>query len=86
MIDMGKKKYTSYNEIDADLQILKVQKELDYYKLKRSIENSKNLFSRENLFSEVSTSFKSYVSGSVGSIIKNLLPWFISWILNKKKR
>ena len=86
MIDMNKKKYTSYQEIDAELQILKVQKELHYYKLKQSIESTQRQLTPENLLSNATESVKSYLQDSLGTIIQNLIPWVLGWFLNKKKR
>ncbi|KGO89042.1 DUF6327 family protein [Flavobacterium suncheonense] len=37
---MGAKVYSSYKEIDRDLEILKLQKELDYEKLSLSVEKT----------------------------------------------
>ena len=83
---MNKKKYTSYQEIDAELQILKVQKELHYYKLKQSIESTQRQLTPEKLLSNATESVKSYLQDSLGTIIQNLIPWVLGWFLNKKKR
>ena len=83
---MNKKKYTSYQEIDAELQVLKVQKELHYYKLKQSIESTQRQLTPEKLLSNATESVKSYLQDSLGTIIQNLIPWVLGWFLNKKKR
>ncbi|HEU0125365.1 MAG TPA: DUF6327 family protein, partial [Flavobacterium sp.] len=38
---MEKKKYSSYAEIDKDLEILKLEKDINYQKLKLSFQKTK---------------------------------------------
>ncbi|MBN9285386.1 MULTISPECIES: DUF6327 family protein [Flavobacterium] len=75
---MEKKKYSSYDEINRELEILKIQKELDYQRLVYAVEKT-----RDNLTPRILTSG---FMGSVGSFftrsgtIQNLI---LSFIFNR---
>ena len=45
---METKKYTSYAEIDRDLEILKLEREIQYKKVQLSVEKIKDDFSASN--------------------------------------
>lgn len=72
---MEKKKYSSYDEINRELEILKIQKELDYRRLVYAVEKT-----RDDLTPRV---FTSGIAQSIGSFftksgtIQNLLIGFI---------
>jgi hypothetical protein len=55
---METKKYTSYAEIDRDLEILKLEREIQYKKVKLSVEKIKDDFSPSNSVSFAGKLFK----------------------------
>ncbi|PWA11550.1 DUF6327 family protein [Flavobacterium laiguense] len=82
---MGAKKYTSYAEIDSDLEILKLEKEISYQKLVLSIQKTKEAITTENIINGFFDSFKSIISNSYLSILKSVVPYIISYFVNRKR-
>ena len=82
---MGKKKYSSYAQIDSELEILKVEKEISYQKLILSIEKTKDSLSFLNVTSNVVGVIKSSFFSSYSTILQLLIPIVIIWFRNKKR-
>lgn len=82
---MGKKKYSSYAQIDSELEILKVEKEISYQKLILSIEKTKDSLSFLNVASNVIGVVKSSFFSSYSTILQLLIPIVIKWFRNKKR-
>ena len=79
------KKYSSYAQIEAELEILKREKEVNYQKFVLSIQKTKDSFTLQNIASEFLGSYKNLFSNSYVTILKTALPYIISWIINKKR-
>lgn len=82
---MQTKKYSSYAQIDSELEILKVEKEISYQKLVLSIQKTKESFSFLNISSNVIDTVKSTFFSSYGTILRFLIPIIIKWFRNKKR-
>lgn len=82
---MGAKKYSSFKEIDFQLEILKLEKEINYQKMVYSIEKTKENLEPQNLIGEFVDSFKSALSKQYGLILQTVIPIVIKW-LSKRKR
>ena len=82
---MEVKKYSSYAEIEKDLEILKLQKEINYQKLVLSLQKTKESTTPQNVVEGIFSSFKDYISNSYGSILQSILPFVINWFINKKR-
>ncbi len=82
---MEPKKYSSYAQIEAELEILKREKEVNYQKFVLSIQKTKDSFTLQNIASEFLGSYKNLFSNSYVTILKTALPYIISWIINKKR-
>lgn len=82
---MEVKKYASYAEIERDLEILKLQKEINYQKLVLSIQKTKESITPQNVVGGIFYSFKDYFSNSYGSILQTVIPFIINWFINKKR-
>lgn len=82
---MEPKKYSSYAQIETELEILKLEKELNYQKLALSIQETKDSFTLQNMASGFLGSYKTIFSNSYVTILKTVLPYIISWIINKKR-
>ncbi|QBZ97098.1 DUF6327 family protein [Flavobacterium sangjuense] len=82
---METKKYSSYAEINHDLEILKLEKEIHYKKMLLSIDKTKESFlpSKPVLF--VNDLYKKIFSGSLGTILKIAIPYAINWYINRKR-
>jgi hypothetical protein len=83
--DMGAKKYSSYAEIDHDLKILKVEREIHYQKILLSIDKTKETFKPSKAVSLVGDIFKKATSGMLGTILKMVIPFAINWYINRKR-
>lgn len=87
MIDtMGKKVYSSYAEIDRDLEILKLERSLYLEKMKLSIDNSKQKLQPASLLSSYLGISGKLKLSTVFSVVKTTLPLIILFIKNRKDR
>jgi hypothetical protein len=82
---MEKKKYSSYAQIEHDLEILKVEKEIHYQRMLLSIEKTKESILPSKTVSFVETIYDNVFSGSIGTIIKMAIPYVINWFINRKR-
>ena len=82
---METKKYSSYAEIEKELEILKLEKEISYQKLVLSVQKTKENFTPQNLVSGFLGSYKTLFSNSYGTILNIAIPYVIKWILNRKR-
>lgn len=82
---MQTKKYSSYAQIDSELEILKVEKEISYQKLVLSVQNTKESFTLLNITSNVLDTVKSTFFSSYGTILRLAIPIVIKWFTNKKR-
>ena len=82
---MEPKKYSSYAQINHDLEILKLEKEIHYKKMLLSIDKTKESFMPSKSLSFVNDLYKNIFSGSFGTIVKVLIPYVINWYINKKR-
>ena len=79
------KKYASYDQIELELQILKLEKEINYQKLVFSIQKTKESITPQNLLKGFLDSYKNSLSSSHGSILSLAIPYIIKWYQNKKR-
>lgn len=82
---MDTKKYSSYAEIERDLEILKLQKEINYQKLVLSFQKTKESITPQNIVNGFFSSYKEYFSNSYVNILQSVLPYIIGWLINKKR-
>lgn len=82
---METKKYSSYAEIERDLEILKLEKEISYQKLVLSIQKTKDSITPENIVRGFFDSYRNVVSNSLVSILKSVVPYIISYFVNRKR-
>ncbi|MWB93777.1 hypothetical protein GON26_05350 [Flavobacterium sp. GA093] len=82
---MEPKKYSSYAEIDRELEILKVQKEINYHKLVLSFEKTKESITPQKIVNGFVSSYTDYFSNSYTKILEAILPYIIGWFINKKR-
>ncbi|MCD0469403.1 DUF6327 family protein [Flavobacterium sp. JAS] len=82
---METKKYASYAEIERDLEILKLEKEINYQKLVLSFQKTKESITPQNIVNGFLSSYKEYFSNSYVKILQSILPYIIGWFINKKR-
>lgn len=82
---MERKKYSSYAELDRDLEILKLEKEINYQKLVLSFQKTKESITPQNIVNGFVSSYTEYFSNSYVKILQAILPYVIGWFINKKR-
>ncbi len=82
---MEKKKYSSYAEIERDLEILKLEKEIHYQKMLLSIDKTKESILPSKSATLIGNIYKNVFSGMYGTILKMVIPFVFNWYLNKKR-
>lgn len=87
---MENKKYSSYAQIDRELEILKLEKDIEYQRLLQSIQQTKDSLTPQNMVrnflgSLPSFSWREVLQSSYGSILNMAIPFVMGW-LSKKKR
>ena len=81
---MEVKKYSSYSEIDKDLEILKLEKEISYQKLVLSFQNTKDSVTPQNIIKGFLAPYKEAIPIPILSIFKTAAPFIISYFMNRR--
>jgi len=82
---METKKYSSYAEIDLDLKIIQIERQIYYQKMFKSIEDTKESILPSKTITLVENLYEKVFSGTYGTIIKTLIPIIVNWYLNRKR-
>lgn len=82
---METKKYSSYAQIENDLEILKVEKEIHYQKMLLSIDKTKEAILPSKSVSLIGNIYEKAFSGTYGTIFKIAIPYVINWFINRKR-
>lgn len=82
---METKKYSSYAEIERDLEILKLEKDIHYQKILLSVEKIKEDLSPSKSVSFAGKVFKTAFSGTLGTVLRIAIPYLINWLINRKR-
>jgi hypothetical protein len=79
------KKYSSYDEIEIELKILKLEKEISFQKLIWNIQKIKENLSPQNIIGEIVASYKSILSKTYEAILSTIIPILINWFSKRKR-
>jgi len=82
---MEKKRYTSYEQIQCELEILKVEKELNLQRIVLNVKKTKDSFMPINLLKGFLGSYSSVLQNSSGKLVALALPIIFSWLKNRKR-
>jgi len=82
---MEKKKYSSYAQIEHELEILKVEKEIHYQKMILSVEKTKESIFPSKTVSFLGNVYETVFSGTLGTVLKIAIPYLVSWFINRKR-
>ena len=82
---METKKYSSYAEIEQDLEILKLDKEIYYQKMLLSIDKTKDSILPSKSISLIGNLYQKVFSGTYGTILKLVIPYVFNWYINRKR-
>jgi hypothetical protein len=77
---MSNKVYHTYEEINKDLQILKVEKDLAYAKFKRSFEETKESLQPMNMIGETPKKVLNFIGAFSGPLKSAGLAWLFKKI------
>lgn len=78
-----KKVYSSFEEIDRDLEILKLERRLHYYKIKQRIENTKEDLTLPNMVSKLMGVSYEHKYSLLSIALKGSAPLILRYILKK---
>ncbi|OXA99770.1 hypothetical protein B0A81_21290 [Flavobacterium plurextorum] len=78
---METKKYSSYR----DLEILKLEKDINYQKLVLNVQKTKESITPQNIVNGFISSYTDYFSNSYTKILQSVLPYVIGWFINRKR-
>ncbi|MES2411052.1 MAG: DUF6327 family protein [Bacteroidota bacterium] len=82
---MEPKKYSSYAEIDRDLQIIRTEREIHYQKIVFSIDKAKESFVPPKAVTIVGNIVQKATSGMLGTVLKIAVPFAVNWYINRKR-
>lgn len=82
---METKKYSSYKQIEEDLEILKLEREIYYQKTLLSIDKTKESILPSKSVSFIGNLYQNVFSGTYGTILKIAIPYVINWYINRKR-
>lgn len=82
---MEAKKYSSYAEIDHDLKILKVEREINYQKIILNVDKTKESVMPSKAISFVGDVLQKSTNGPVAAILKIAVPYAVNWYINRKR-
>jgi hypothetical protein len=82
---MNSKKYSSYDQIELELKILKVERELNLKRIVLNVQKTKESFMPLNLIKGFIGDYKSILSNYSGVILNIAVPILLNWILKRKR-
>ena len=82
---MATKKYSSYAQIEQDLAILKIEREIYYQKVLLSIDKTKESILPSTKATVIGSLYNKVFSGTFGTILKIIIPFVIKWYVNRKR-
>lgn len=82
---MENKKYVSYAQIDHDLEILKLEKQIQYQKMILSIDKTKESILPSDTITLLGELYQKVFSGTYGIILKLIIPYVFKWFTNRKR-
>ena len=81
----SKTKYSSYAEIDRDLEVLKLEKEIAFQKVILSVHNTVESITPENIVNGFLAPYKEAIPLPFRSIFQTAFPFIISYFINRKR-
>ena len=82
---METKKYSSYAQIECELEILKVERELNLQKIVLNYEKTKESLLPKNLLKSFLGDYKSVLSNYSGTVFNIVIPLLINWFTKRKR-
>ncbi len=80
---MATKKYSSYAQIDRELEILKIERELSLQKLHLELQDVKENLEPKNLVKGLVGSYIPSLPGPYGKLLNLAFPFITRWVFKK---
>ncbi len=80
---MATKKYSSYAQIDRELEILKIEKEINLQKLYLGIQDIKENLEPKNIVKNMVSNYVPNLPGPYGKILNLAIPFITKFIFKK---
>jgi hypothetical protein len=77
--------YNSFNEIDQDLEILKLQREIHQRKMNFQWQQSHELITPQSIITSYIKDFSNTFTSNYIQILHTLVPVIIKWMWHKKR-
>ena len=82
---METKKYSSYAQIELELEILKIERELNLKRIVLNVQKTKESFMPINLIKGFIGDYKSILSNYSVMILNIAIPLLINWLTKRKR-
>lgn len=82
---METKKYSSYAQIELELEILKIEREINLQKIILDVEKTKESLLPKNIIKSFLGDYKSILSDYSGTIVNIAIPLLINWLTKRKR-
>ena len=82
---MEKKKFSSYAQIELELEILKVERQLNLKRIVLNVEKTKESLLPKNLLKSFLGDYKSILSNYSGTMLNLAIPLIINWFSKRKR-
>ncbi|WP_366185747.1 DUF6327 family protein [Flavobacterium ovatum] len=82
---MEKKMYSSFEQIEADLEILDIEKQINYQKVILGFQKTKEQFTPSGITKHFFDGFTGAFTGSYSNYYKLAIPLLIKWLINRKR-
>ena len=82
---METKKYSSYAQIEMDLEILTLEREINYQKILLSVDKTKESIIPFRKINKVLETVYNFSSGTLGTVLKTIIPIAINWYISRKR-
>jgi hypothetical protein len=82
---MENKKYSSYAQIESELEILKIESELNLQKMVLSVQKTKESLLPSNIIKGFFGDYKSIFSNYSETIFNIVVPILVNWLLKRKR-
>ena len=82
---METKKYSSYQQIEEELEILKLEREIYYQKTLLSLDKTKESILPSRSVSFIEMIYEKVFTGTYGTILKIAIPYIVNWYINRKR-
>jgi hypothetical protein len=82
---MKTRKYSSYAQINYDLEILKLEREIHLQKTILNLEKMKSFLNPNHILRNILDSFKPVLSKSYFKIMIDIIPLIVIWFMKRKR-